>query len=604
MENIDALQAIERGEKLDQETLLKLNQAHLIDVAQVSNMQSPGREVIYVGMTEEGQRLLKKSKGPLVSDIEKEIILAVVREFLDRHRATPSRDLLRKFKSPIASILQRLNGPVLQLTNNTYPNETYSPRAVAFYHCGDSAALAFARKSTILVLSVLRNLFDKELEGEDNEQRQFTAEEVETAARATGFPVEPGTVFTGLYLAQEFSVFQMIRRDEQQVGIVAFTLTERIYETSWDEHIRRSNISVPRTWERQGESSEEIALPPLSAAGLERYDMPLDNRKIFLVHGHDDETKNTVSKFLRSFGPEVIILHENANQGQTIIEKFEKHSDVVFAVVLSTPDDVGASASQPEKTRRRPRQNVILELGYFMGKLGRGRVCCLYVAGVELPSDYHGVLYVPYDESGNWKKALVKELAAAGVRLEVVRTEGASGAFHLEEPVSNVDSALAKLDTHGTSSYSHKNSDGSTTIVMKAWGSLGQPSPDKITELSKKALRLGQDLTSFLEEKGSKPKIDYGKYETLEQRVEAAFDKNGPYVEAIHYGYLRRFKDRVVDLMLELKEYGIETPELQPWEIDPPQAVRAETVKKVADSLMVLAGKLEKGEAVKKPNTV
>jgi predicted nucleotide-binding protein len=120
--------------------------------------------------------------------------------------------------------------------------------------------------------------------------------------------------------------------------------------------------------------------------------------KIFLVHGHVAELKQTVAEFLRSFALEVIILHEKANQGQTIIEKFEKHSEVGFAVVLLTPDDFGGSAAHPEKTRR--------------------RVCCLYLEGVELPSDYDGVLYVPYSENGGWQSNLIKELAAAGIAVD------------------------------------------------------------------------------------------------------------------------------------------------------------------------------------------
>jgi predicted nucleotide-binding protein len=80
-----------------------------------------------------------------------------------------------------------------------------------------------------------------------------------------------------------------------------------------------------------------------------------------------------------------------------------------------TPDDIGAPVTHPEQTRRRARQNVILELGYFVGKLGRKGVCPIYVEGVEVPSDFHGVLYVPYDQKGNWKQQLLAELKAAGM---------------------------------------------------------------------------------------------------------------------------------------------------------------------------------------------
>jgi predicted nucleotide-binding protein len=139
---------------------------------------------------------------------------------------------------------------------------------------------------------------------------------------------------------------------------------------------------------------------------------------VFLVHGHAEQPKTTVATFLRSLGLDVIILHEQANRGQTIIEKFEEHSDVQFAVVLLTPDDVGASVMHPEKSRQRARQNVILELGYFLAKLGRNKVCCLYVEGVEQPSDYDGVLYVSYDQGGDWCSKLKVELSAAGIDVD------------------------------------------------------------------------------------------------------------------------------------------------------------------------------------------
>src|SRR6266851_6699588 len=223
-EIIDAVQAIERGEKQDQETLLRLKDEGLIDLADVTHMQSSGREFIFVGFTTKGLRVLKATKLPLISDLEKEITRIVVRTFLDQHKATSTRTLLRQFKSPITPALQRLgNTSVLQVANNTYQSETYLPRASAFYHCGDSAALAFARKSTQIVLRVLRGLLDMELERDSKDKRRFTREEVEKEARAIDSSVESNMIFTGLYLAQEFSVFSP-QRDEQQVGIVSFLL--------------------------------------------------------------------------------------------------------------------------------------------------------------------------------------------------------------------------------------------------------------------------------------------------------------------------------------------------------------------------------------------
>ncbi len=106
------------------------------------------------------------------------------------------------------------------------------------------------------------------------------------------------------------------------------------------------------------------------------------------------------------------ILHEQPSGGRTIIEKLEHNADVAFVVVLLTPDDLGRARDGLE--RPRARQNVILELGYFIGKLGRGRVCALVRDGVEKPSDYDGVVWVPLD-SGGWKLALMQEMNEAGV---------------------------------------------------------------------------------------------------------------------------------------------------------------------------------------------
>lgn len=122
--------------------------------------------------------------------------------------------------------------------------------------------------------------------------------------------------------------------------------------------------------------------------------------------------KEAVARLLARLDLNPIILHEQPNKGRTVIETFEAYSDVGFAVPLLTPDDIGATKTTPEKLLSRARQNVILELGYFIGRLSRTRVCALYVEGVELPSDIHGVLYVPLDAGGvwRWKLASIRTL--------------------------------------------------------------------------------------------------------------------------------------------------------------------------------------------------
>ncbi|MBI4788217.1 MAG: nucleotide-binding protein [Chloroflexi bacterium] len=140
---------------------------------------------------------------------------------------------------------------------------------------------------------------------------------------------------------------------------------------------------------------------------------------VFIVHGHDDAAKESAARFVEKLQLRAIILHEQPNAGRTIIEKFEACSNVGFAIVLLTPDDIGASQSAPDKLGPRARQNVVYELAYFTAKLGRGRVCALYKEGVELPSDYQGMLYIPMDAAGAWRMALAKEMKNAGFQIDL-----------------------------------------------------------------------------------------------------------------------------------------------------------------------------------------
>lgn len=140
------------------------------------------------------------------------------------------------------------------------------------------------------------------------------------------------------------------------------------------------------------------------------------SKKIFIVHGRDDGARESVARFLERIGLEAIILHEQANQGRTVIEKVEAHGDVGFAVVLLTPDDEGCAKGG--NLEPRARQNVLLELGYFIGRLGRKRVCALKRGGVEIPSDFAGVVWEEMDPSGGWKQSLARELKAAGQEID------------------------------------------------------------------------------------------------------------------------------------------------------------------------------------------
>ena len=138
--------------------------------------------------------------------------------------------------------------------------------------------------------------------------------------------------------------------------------------------------------------------------------------EVFVVHGQDTAAREEVARFLDRAGLKPIVLHEQVSGGRTVIEKLEHYSNVGFAVVLLTPDDVGGSAG--EESKPRARQNVIAELFYFIGKLGRDRVCALKRGELEIPSDIGGVVYVPMDNAGGWKQSLLRELEGAGYAID------------------------------------------------------------------------------------------------------------------------------------------------------------------------------------------
>jgi len=152
-----------------------------------------------------------------------------------------------------------------------------------------------------------------------------------------------------------------------------------------------------------------------------------NSQDVFIVHGRDLEPVKQLKTILAGLGLNPIVLHEKPSGSRTIVEKLEKYSDVGYAFVILTPDDRGGffkgkvpvlGSNLLEDTHFRARQNVILELGYFMGKLGRNKVCCLHTGDVELPSDMHGIVYIPFKKSANEARdMIVKELKAAGYEI-------------------------------------------------------------------------------------------------------------------------------------------------------------------------------------------
>ncbi len=147
------------------------------------------------------------------------------------------------------------------------------------------------------------------------------------------------------------------------------------------------------------------------------------SRDVFIVHGKDEELKQSAARFIEKLGYTSVILHEQSNEGKTILEKFESHTDVAFALILITPDDIGSAKTDydkdPANIKMRARQNVVFEFGYFVGKLTRKRVCALVRDEVEIPSDINGLLYIPYDQTGSWRFLLAREMKQAGLEVDL-----------------------------------------------------------------------------------------------------------------------------------------------------------------------------------------
>ena len=163
---------------------------------------------------------------------------------------------------------------------------------------------------------------------------------------------------------------------------------------------------------REALKAEQQGTPPLARSTL-------DSRRVFVVHGRDEAAKEKVRTFLTQLELEPVILGEQPSQGQTVIEKFEGNADVDFAVVLFTPDDTGGLADSSNEPRPRARQNVIFELGFFVGKLGRKKVCVLHKGGVEIMSDYHGIVYVDMDDAGAWQLQIAKEMRSVSLNVDM-----------------------------------------------------------------------------------------------------------------------------------------------------------------------------------------
>lgn len=142
----------------------------------------------------------------------------------------------------------------------------------------------------------------------------------------------------------------------------------------------------------------------------------MNNQKVFIVHGHDEKLLQEIELLIRRIGLQPIIIKNESSSGRTIIEQIEHYTDVGFGIVLYTCCDEGR-AKGDASFQDRARQNVIFEHGFLCAKLSRNRVVALIDAGIEVPSDLAGVVYISHNDP-NWRNQIMREMKEAGMEFD------------------------------------------------------------------------------------------------------------------------------------------------------------------------------------------
>jgi predicted nucleotide-binding protein len=198
--------------------------------------------------------------------------------------------------------------------------------------------------------------------------------------------------------------------ESREIRFYPYFSTLREHPESWAQGIENMVQFIESV---QFHIRTEVTMMPGMAA-------PKSTNTIFLVHGHDLAMLRDVEAFVRRIGITPIILMDEASRGGTVIEKFEQNAEVPFAVVLFSPDDVGRAYDAPKSAlKRRPRQNAVLELGFFIGRLSRNNTALLVDstldAEVEYPSDLGGIIPIYYRPNSDWKVRLMREFKVSSI---------------------------------------------------------------------------------------------------------------------------------------------------------------------------------------------
>jgi len=211
--------------------------------------------------------------------------------------------------------------------------------------------------------------------------------------------------------------YNLLLKDLQSLGfykelkfLEQVPLSDQSFDSGYSKHEKAKLREVTNASNILLRKVKLLLSPPKSD---HRLNSQVRSNKIFVVHGHDNEMKLDVARTLQKLDLDPIILHEKPNSPQTLIEKISDYAHVSFAVVLVSPDDLAYPQEKtPDEAKYRANQNVIFELGYFLGRLGNQNVIAIYrkKKDFEIPNDYNGVLWIEY-KSG-WYFKLIRELQA------------------------------------------------------------------------------------------------------------------------------------------------------------------------------------------------
>lgn len=242
-------------------------------------------------------------------------------------------------------------------------------------------------------------------------------EEYNTILEADGYKFSQNGTISGLPL---YKVVEVAPGTRQSVDSTPASRAKTAVELLDSRSARQP--SLIQEW---GTISQAVSVaggaPGTKGIATNAHTSSQDEKRIFIVHGHDETAKNFVHLFLnRLTSTDAVVLHEQGNSGQSLIEKLENAANKVsFAVVLLTPDDLGKAKTAPD-LEPRGRQNVVFEMGYFMALLGRDKVAVLHASDVTEPGDVRGMLYIPYESfAHDWKGKLAGELQAAGIGVDL-----------------------------------------------------------------------------------------------------------------------------------------------------------------------------------------